>query len=109
MIPYNFDLTLRESIVVCAYKNKLPFHTYKLLSEWLGSYSYILPADRTLNESALYIPPVDNSHASYMALWTLTQILETSYIATEQSNIIRYIQCYMPKPQRFKSPAILAS
>jgi hypothetical protein len=108
MIP-DFDLTLSESVVVCAYKCKLTLDHYRKLSEWLGVYKYILPSERTLNESALYIPPVDNSHASYMALWTLTQILEHNHTTSEQSNIIRYIQCYMSKPQRYKSVPIRAS
>ena len=95
-----YDLTLYESLAVAAYRNRLSVSTHKLLSEWLNVYVYILPDDRTLNESALYIPPLDNSHASYMALWNLTQILETNYTSTEQSNIIRYIQCYMKPPKK---------
>jgi hypothetical protein len=95
----NYDLTLYESLAVLAYKTKIKPWQHQLLSEWLGCYNYIIPDSRTLNESALYITPIDNSHASYMALWYLTQILQTNYYSNQQSNIIRYIQCYLPKPQ----------
>jgi len=105
----DFDLTLSESLAVCAYRCKLKPHQHQLLSEWLGAYTYVLPDERVLRESALYIPPVDNSHASYMALWNLTQILETNYSSSEQSNIIRYIQCYMPKPKIYKPSPIKSS
>ena len=96
-----YDLTLHESLVVLSYiQPRLP---YKLLAEWLGVYKYIIPNDRSLRESALYIPPRNNLHESCLNLWSLLQILENNCTDQEQSNIIRYIQCYLPKPQISKS------
>jgi hypothetical protein len=92
-----YDLTLYEGLAVLKHKHKLSFTHYKLLAEWLGVYTYISPSERYLNESALLISPIDSLRTSYISVWELMTILETNYTTSEQSNIIRYIQCYLKK------------
>jgi hypothetical protein len=95
---YKYDLTLHESVAVLSYLHRHSLAFHKVISTFLNGDSYILPEFRTLNESALHIPV-----APYIRLETgiaLSQyyfvlILETYYTSSEQSNIIRYIQCYM--------------
>ena len=43
-------LTLDSELRVRLVSRKLPFHTYKLLAEWLGVYTYILPQNRIFIE-----------------------------------------------------------
>jgi len=88
-------LTLSEALAVCTYRNSLSTATYKTLCEWLGCYNYIQPADRTLRESALCIPP--RTQSDILNLYLFTTILETNYTDSEQSNIIREILCSPPK------------
>jgi hypothetical protein len=88
---FEHDLTLFESLAVCTYKNQLTPATFQTLAAWLGCYKYILPADRTLNESALSIKP--RTQYDILHLYNFTTILSASFTQSEQSNIIRYILC----------------
>ena len=95
---FDFDLTLHESLAVLVYKltktgTRMPETTYALLSRWLGCEAYILPDNRDLKESALSLPILNKS--DLFANWHYLNTLETHYTLTEQSNIIRYIQCQL--------------
>lgn len=93
MIPWPYDLTVRESLAILSYKQSLSFPTYRALAEFLDCYQYILPADRTLNHSALSVSPSPLSAHKVYCLYQFTILLENHYTSAEQSNIIRYILC----------------
>jgi hypothetical protein len=100
---YEYDLTLHESVAVLSYLHRHLLTTHKILSTYLCGDSYILPDFRCLNESALRIPyaPYININTSIaLSQFHFYIILETYYTSTEQSNIIRYIQCYMKQHQQ---------
>lgn len=86
-------LTPHEALGVLTYKLSLSFPQYRILCEWLDCYEYIPPLIRILNESALYIPPLNTSSSSFYSLWSFIVILENCYTSQEQSHIIREIQC----------------
>lgn len=88
-------LTLGEALAVLRYKTGISFSQYRTLAEWLDCYSYILPEFRDLNESVLYIPPRNNSTISFMLLHEFMMMLEKHYTTSEQSHIIREIQCQL--------------
>lgn len=95
-----YDLTLKESLAVLAYKQSILENKYRVLAEWLDCYDYILPADRTLNHSALSIQPSSESTSKVYTLYMFTVLLESHYTSQEQSNIIRYLLCStIPSPR----------
>ena len=97
MIPNHTPaLSMNEALMVLVYKNQLSPATCTTLLKWLGGLNYILPADRVLNESALYIKP--RTQYDILHLYNFTTLLSTHCTATEQSNIIRHIQCYLNNP-----------
>jgi len=92
-----FDLTLHEAVAVLVYRHSktvMPQTNYRILCEWLGVHSYIIPVDRHLNESALCLPILNKS--DLFANWHYCNLLETHYTSAQQSNIIRHILCNPP-------------
>jgi hypothetical protein len=88
-------LSISEALAVLHYKQSLSFTSYKLLSEWLDCYTYIIPSERTLVDGALYVRPISRTFQGHKSLWEFTLLLEHHYTETEQSNIIREIQCQL--------------
>ena len=90
---FPYDLSIYESLAVLTFKQSLPQSQHKLLSEWLGCYKYILPADRILIEGALELP-IQKTSSAVFKQYLFTVILETNYTEAEQINICRYIKCH---------------
>lgn len=85
-------LLLCEAVAVLVYEKELTFSTYAMLSEWLGCYRYILPADRVVSPE-VYALPIKPIPFSVLNLYYFIQILSTSYNLSEQNRIIGYIKC----------------
>ena len=94
-------LTLRESLAVIAYRDSLTFPQYRLLSEWLGCYQYILPISQEMAPSMLSLSPAKPEISSTLQLYYYQILLSKCYTLREQSNIIRYILCYLNQPLQF--------
>lgn len=79
-----------------AIKFQLSFQDFKRITEWMGCYRYIPPADRWLDSQLateiLRLKLSDANHASSVfKTWLLCDLIETSLNIDEQIEILKWM------------------
>jgi hypothetical protein len=89
----SITLELDEAVIVTALKSNLTFGEYRLLSEWLDCYNYVLPNDRGLSTKFLnsvcqtyFISPTD-----IYALWMKSNLIHTTLTVAKQVSILSWM------------------
>lgn len=95
MIYNTAKLSLVASCFISAVKNRQMFNTYRIFSEWLGAYVYVLPADRAVNKELvehlfIYLFSHRSPKDTAFLLNIYTDILSANIPSANQLELLTY-------------------